>query len=122
MRRAGTGALVDNTQPGESLMDKALVDVRPGTASPGSKLEVQLELDPLRSKRQPLPNGIPTWAQIGPFEATTISRNGNLVKIQIEIPDDAPVGVFFDCHIEFEGGGRRGPIVFKKNNAFRINN
>jgi len=48
MRRAGTGALVDNTQPGESLMDKALVDVRPGTASPGAKLEVQLELDPLR--------------------------------------------------------------------------
>jgi hypothetical protein len=44
------------------------------------------------------------------------------VKIQIEIPGDASVGVFLDCHIEFEGDGRRGPIVFKKNNAFRIYN
>ncbi len=122
MRRAGAGALVDNTQPGDSPMDRVLVDVRPGTASPGTKIEVQLELDPLKSKSRPLPTGVPTWAQIGPFEATSISRNGNLVKIQIEIPGDASVGVFLDCHIEFEGDGRRGPIVFKKNNAFRIYN
>jgi hypothetical protein len=122
LRRAGTGALEDNTKPGDGRMDKVLVDLRPGASSPGKKVQIQLELDPQKSKQRSLPTEVPSWVQIGPFEATSISRNGNLVTIEIDIPADAPVGVFLDCHVEFGGSGRRGPMVFKKNDAFRIIN
>ncbi len=120
-RRGGVGALVDNTQEGENRMDKVIVSVRPGTASRGKTHTVQFDLDPAKALRRPLPSSKPNWAQIGPFEAKTITRDGNTVSIEIEVPSNAPVGVLLDTHIEFESiGGRGGPIVFKKNDVFRV--
>lgn len=121
MRRGEVGALVDNTQAGENRMDKAIVSVRPGTASRGKTQTIQIELDPAKPLRRPVPASKPSWAQIGPLESKSITRVGNIVSIEIEIPEDSPVGVLLDCHIEFEGqAGRGGPIVFKLNNAFRV--
>ena len=72
-------------------------------------------------KRRPVPAGKPIWAQIGPFEATSIERKEDRVTFEIQVPNDAPVGILMDCHIEFAGsGGRGGPIVFKKNDVFRV--
>ena len=120
--RATTGALQDNTQAGENRMDKALVAVRPGTASRGQTHSIQLELNPDNAKRHAVPAGKPVWAQIGPFEAKKITRDGNVVTIEIDIPRDASVGVLFDCHLEFDSpvGGRTQPIVYKKNDVFRV--
>lgn len=56
--------------------------------------------------------------QIGPFDATKISREGNLVIAEIAIPEDAPVGILFDCHLEFGSGAN--PVVIKKNDVFRV--
>ena len=121
LRRAQTGAIKDNTQQGENRMDKVITTVRPGMASRGKTLQVQFELDPNRAIRRRLPEGIPNWVQIGPFEARSISRVGNLVTTEIEVLDDSPLGVLFDCHIEFASNGERGgPIVFKKNDVFRV--
>lgn len=121
MRRATTGALVDNTQAGENRMDKVIGAVRPGTASRGKTHSIQLELKPENGIRRKVPSEQPNWVQIGPFEATTIKREGNNIVAEFKIPDDAPIGVLFDCHIEFPStGGRGGPTVFKKNDAFRV--
>lgn len=117
--RAGTGALVDNTQAGENRLDKALVAVRPGTASRGKTHSIQLELNPENSRRRELPAGNPSWVQIGPFEAKKISREGNIITVDVEIPNDSPLGVLFDCHVEFDGQGRP-PVVYKKNDVFRV--
>ena len=121
LRRAGTGSLIDNTQEGDNRMDKVITSVRPGNAQKGSRHRIQIELDPSKAMRRPVPNDKPFWAQIGPFEAKSIDRTDNVLTIEIQIPDDAPVGILMDCHIEFEGaGGRGGPIVFKKNDVFRV--
>ena len=121
LRRAQTGAIVDNTQAGESRMDKVITNVRPGTATRGKMHSIQFELDPEKALRRRLPTEKPNWVQIGPYEATTITRDGNIVTAEFTISDDAPLGVLLDCHIEFEtNGGRGGPIVFKKNDVFRV--
>lgn len=121
MRRAGVGALVDNTQEGENRIAKVISAVRPGTASRGKTHKVQFELDPSKSMRRTLPDVKPSWAQIGPFEAKSIERDGNIVTVEIVIPEDAPVGVLLDCHIEFDSvNGPGGPLAFKKNNVFRV--
>ena len=121
LRRTQTGAIEDNTQKGENRMDKVITTVRPGTASRGKTHQVQFELVPNKAVERRLPDGSPTWVQIGPFEAKTITRDGNLVTAEIQVMDDSPLGVLFDCHIEFDSnGGRGGPIVFKKNDVFRV--
>lgn len=121
LRRTQMGAIEDNTQKGESKMDNVITTVRPGTASRGKTHQVQFELDPNKAIRRRLPDSSPTWVQIGPFEAKKISRDGNLVTAEIQVMDDSPLGVLFDCHIEFDSnGGRGGPIVFKKNDVFRV--
>jgi hypothetical protein len=56
--------------------------------------------------------------QIGPWEGTKISREGNRVSCQISIPPDASRGQLVDCHIEFGTGAN--PTVFKKNEVFRV--
>lgn len=116
LRRAGTGALVDNTQPG-SRRPAVIADVRPGIAVRGTKHSITIELAP-ENARRPLPPDAPSWVQIGPFEATKIERNGKLVIAEIFIPDDAPVGLFFDCHLEFGRGAN--PTAIKKNDVFRV--
>lgn len=116
LRFAGKGAIQDNTEPG-SRFENPLVAVRPGIAARGQTQTVQFELDPKKSRR-PIPDGVPSWVQIGPFEATKVTRSGNIVTAEIPIPKDVPLGVFFDCHLEF--GGDRFPMVLKRNDAFRV--
>ena len=149
LRRSSEGAIENNAQPGENRMDKVIVAVRPGTAARGATHSIQIELQPDKAQRRPAPRGVPSWAQLGPYEAKKISRDGDVVTVEIEIPDDATLGILLDCHIEFEGRpaggalgnapgngagnaaggpaggppgrrGRGGPIVYKKNDAFRV--
>jgi YHYH protein len=120
LRGAQTGPLIDNTQPGENRMDKVIATVRPGTASRGKTHSIEFELKPENGVRRRVPNDKPNWVQIGPYEATSIKREGNTVTAEITIAEDAPVGVLLDCHIEFTENGRSGPIVFKKNDVFRV--
>lgn len=117
--RAGTGPLVDNTQAGENRLDPVLVAVRPGSATRGKTHSIQLELDPHSARRRAVPAGKPSWVQIGPFEARKIAREGNVVTIDVEIPIDSPLGVLFDCHLEFDAQGGP-PVVYKKNDVFRV--
>ncbi len=116
LRRAGTGAIQDNTQPG-TRMAQVIASVLPGNASRGKSHSIRFELTPENSRR-PLPAEKPTWVQIGPFEATKIERDGNLVSAEITIPEDAPVGILFDCHLEFGSGAY--PFAIKKNDVFRV--
>jgi hypothetical protein len=119
LRRAGTGAIVNNAQPG-TRMDQVITSVRPGSATRGKTHEIQIELSPANSQSIPVPSDKPSWGQVGPYEAKKISRDGNVVTVEVEIPADATLGVLLDCHIEFDGPGGRPPIVFKKNEAFRV--
>ena len=116
LHRAGTGPIENNAEQG-TRMEAVITSVRPGTLARGKTHQVQIELDSQAATRRPVPNGIPTWAQIGPFEATKMTRNGNILTVEVEIPEDSPVGVLFDCHIEF---GERPPTVFKKNDVLRV--
>ena len=59
--------------------------------------------------------------EFGPFEAESISRQGNVVTAEFEIPEDAAVGVALDCHVEFASqDADGGTLVFKKNDALRV--
>ncbi len=116
LRRAGTGALVDNTQPG-TRMDQVIESVLPGTVSRGDTHSIRFELKPENARRR-LPVEKPSWVQIGPFEASKIERNGNVVTADFRIPSDATVGVLLDCHIEFGNGTH--PIAIKKNDVLRV--
>lgn len=121
LRWAGKGALVDNTQLGENRLEKIITAVHPGTASRGTKHQIAIDIDPKNARRRAVPQSTPSWAQIGPFEAKKIERKDNVITIDIDIPDDAPVGVTLDCHIEFDNdNGRGGPMVYKLNDAFRV--
>ncbi len=117
LARAGTGALEDNTQPGTG-QEATITAVRPGTAARGKKHSLTIELAPENARRQQLPKEKPTWVQIGPYEAKSIARDGNTVTVEIEIPQDASLGVWLDCHIEFGDDAR--PLAIKKNDAFRV--
>lgn len=119
LRRASPGAIENNAQPG-SNMEGVINAVRPGTATRGKTHEVVIEIVPAKARRMPVPPDKPNWVQIGPYEAKKISRDGDLIQIEIEVPQDATLGVLLDCHIEFEPPRGNGPIVFKKNDAFRI--
>ena len=117
----GVAGAIENNASGESRLENVITAVKPGTATRGRKHSVRIDLAPGNARSGGVPTGKPDWAQIGPFEATRIERSGNVVSIEIDIPADAAVGVLLDCHIEFEGaGGRRGPLAFKKNDAFRV--
>ncbi len=118
LHRAGAGAIEDNTEPG-TRMEAVITAVRPGTLARGQTHKVQIELDPSAARRRPVPAGKPTWVQIGPFEAkeNSITRDGNTISFELEIPEDSPIGVLFDCHIEF---GERPSTVFKKNDVLRV--
>lgn len=117
LHRAATGA-IENNASGQSHLEQVIESVRPGTAVRGKKHSIQVLLAPGNARFDGVPNGKPSWVQIGPYEATKIERNGNVLEIEIEIPKDATVGILMDCHLEFEGG--RGIRVFKKNDAFRV--
>ena len=104
LRRAGSGPIENNAE-GDSVADP-----RDG-------------ISPRGAGRQPgpMPEGAPSWVQIGPYEATAIRREGNLVTITLDIPADATLGVLLDCHLEFEGAARGGRSrVYKCNDVLRV--
>lgn len=117
LRRAGDGALVDNTQPG-SRGQAVIMAVRPGNVARGKSHTLMFDLEPANVMRRALPEVAPSWIQVGPYEATKITRSGNLVTAEFAIPGDASVGVLFDCHMEFGEGAN--PMTIKKNDALRI--
>ena len=128
LRWAGSGG-IENNAAGDSVADPAIVEIRPGAVAPGGKRQVTIELDPREgisprgAGRQPgpMPEGAPSWVQIGPYEATAIRREGNLVTITLAIPEDATLGVLLDCHLEFEGAARGGRNrVYKCNDVLRV--
>ncbi|MFM7973905.1 MAG: YHYH protein [Pirellula sp.] len=114
--RMRTGPIEDNTQPGDKY-GKIITSVRPGNLVQGKSHEIHIDFEPIQARR-PIPEGAPTWLQIGPYEADSIQRTGNTVTAKITIPKDATVGVWLDCHMEF--GSDRRPLVIKKNDAARV--
>ncbi len=120
LNRARTGAIVDNADR-SAARSFGIRSVTPGNAARGKTHTLRFELDP--STRGGLPEGVPTWVQIGPFEASQIERQGNTITAQITIADDAPIGVLLDAHIEFgKAGDANSDLVrvFKKSDAFRV--
>jgi hypothetical protein len=116
--RAGTGAIEDNTA-GTSREGAGISSVTPGTAGRGKTHLVRIELSPTGARR--VPEGKPSWVQIGPFEARSITRDGNVITAEIVVPADASRGALLDCHIEFElAGGRNRVAVLKRNEVLRI--
>jgi hypothetical protein len=55
---------------------------------------------------------------LGPYEAQSLERQGNTIIAKIQIPKDATIGVWLDCHMEF--GSENRPLVIKRNDAVRI--
>jgi hypothetical protein len=121
IRRAGSGAIADNAS-GTSREGRPIRSVTPGTVTRGKTHTLRLELDP-SSVRGSLPAGPPSWVQFGPFEASKIAREGDVVTVELAIGADAQPGVLLDVHAEFErsvGSGQGRVVVVKKNNALRI--
>jgi hypothetical protein len=117
-RRAlvSSGALQDNTQPGDKY-GKIITSVRPGNLVRGKSHQIRIEFDS-NAARRPIPEGNPKWVQVGPYEAQSIQRDGNTILAKISIPNDATIGVWLDCHIEF--GSENRPLVIKRNDAVRV--
>ena len=120
LRRRTVGPIVDNADR-SGVRDFGIRSVIPGNASRGKMHTIRFVLD--KTMRGGLPEGAPTWVQIGPFEASKISRQGDTVIAEITITADAPVGVLLDAHIEFGVPGGAGSAVvrvLKLNDAFRV--
>ncbi|MDB5339146.1 MAG: hypothetical protein JWN70_4765, partial [Planctomycetaceae bacterium] len=119
LARAGTGAIRNNAS-GVSHIGDGILSVKPATAKPGQSLTLRIELNPSGTRRG-LPDGEPAWVQIGPFEAQKIARKGLVITAMVNIPEDAAVGVPYDCHIEFKTPNARHDItVLKANDVFRV--
>lgn len=119
LSRPANGAITNNAS-GASRLEPVIAAVRPGTAARGQRCELRIELSPDKARRDSLPAEKPSWVQIGPYEATKIARDGNLITVELEIPADSALGLLLDCHLEFESAAGRGIVVFKKNNVFRV--
>ena len=117
IRRMGTGAIENNAE-GESLMERVVAEVRPGAVARGGRREITLVLDPRQARRGPVPEERPSWVQFGPYEAVTISREGDVVTATIDVPADAGLGMLLDCHLEFERDGATRAL--KRNDVLRI--
>ena len=116
LQRSPIGALENNTLPGNKY-DGMLPSIRPGNLVRGISHKVLIDIDP-KALRRTLPEGKPSWVQFGPYEAKLVERDGNTITAEIEVPSDASVGVWLDCHVEFGNGNRT--MVIKKNDAIRI--
>jgi hypothetical protein len=114
--RTATGAIEDNTKPGDKYA-KIITAVRPGNLVRGQTHEIQIDFDPSAARR-PIREGVPSWVQIGPYEAESIERQGDTIVAKVAIPKDAAIGVWLDCHIEF--GTQLRPVVIKKNDVLRV--
>lgn len=119
--RARAG-VIENNAEGQSRLDAVIAALHPAAAARGKKVLVKIDLAPSHARRRnAVPAGKPSWAQIGPYEALSIERKGNVVTVEIDIPQDATLGVPLDCHLEFESKNAEGGVaVYKKNDAFRV--
>jgi hypothetical protein len=120
LRRGTTGAIRDNADR-FATRDFGIRSVTPGSASRGKTHTLQFLLDP--AIRGGLPSGVPSWIQVGPFEASKVTRQGDTVTAEIAIAADSPLGVLLDAHIEFgtpATAGARGVRVLKQDDAFRV--
>ncbi|MCR9116870.1 MAG: YHYH protein [bacterium] len=117
--RAQQGALKDTTQGKSDRVGKVITAVTPGAGEVGKKIRLTFKLDSSKVRRGGLPEGVPSWVQVGPFKGKKIERKGNLVTAEIVIPKEARPGDLLDCHIEFEPPSGKD-IVLKKNLAFRV--
>ncbi len=120
LRRSAKGAIIDNADR-SGAQEFGIRSVTPGNAARGKTHTLRFVLDP--ATRGGVPEGVPSWVQVGPFEASKVSREGDTVTAEITIAADAPVGVLLDAHIEFAATGAPGAgfvRVFKKNDAFRV--
>jgi hypothetical protein len=120
LRRAASGAIIDNADR-SGVSGFGIRSVLPGDASRGKTHTLRFVLD--TTTRGGVPQGVPSWVQIGAFEASKIRRQGDTIIAEVAIAADAPVGVLLDAHIEFGTPGRAGsPVVrvLKKNDAFRV--
>ncbi len=117
MLRRAMGAIVDNADR-SGVKSFGIRTVTPGTATRGQVHTLMLSLDP--ELRGGIPEGNPSWVQIGPFEATKIRRERDRIEVEVSIPADVPVGVLLDAHVEF-GSAKSGLVrVLKKDDAFRV--
>lgn len=116
--RLGTGPIEDNSS-GSSRLPNVISAIRPASAVPGKRHTLSIVLNPAESGRRALPEVTPDWVQIGPFESVSIQRDGNTLTVDVEIPEDAPVGVLLDCHLEFKAEGRTR-TVFRSRDVFRV--
>ena len=121
LSRKHTGAIKENTRGKSDRIGQVIAFVKPGSVERGKKHIIRFELNPEANSRFPVPSGKPSWVQIGPFEASEIQREGNVVTAMIDIPEDALLNILLDGHIEFRAtsSGRRTQ-VFKKNNVLRV--
>ena len=119
LARAGSGAIQNNAS-GVSRISDGIRSVKPATAARGQTHSIRIELNP-SAARGAIADMPPDWVQIGPFEARKISRQGSVVTVEIRIPEDAPAGVPFDCHLEFKTPqSRNGVTVMKSNDIFQV--
>src|SRR5690606_24517645 len=70
--RAGAGASATNAE-GPNRDWRGIVRLTPGLAKRGSTVAVRIELDP-----KVAPAGVPSWVQVGPFEASSVRREGDV--------------------------------------------
>jgi hypothetical protein len=117
LHRSTTGAIVDNADH-SAMRSFGIRSVTPGNASRGKTHTLRFVLDP--ATRGGVPAGVPSWVQVGPFEAGKITREGDTVLAEIAVTTDAPVGVLLDAHIEFAAAGSRSVRVLKRDDAFRV--
>ncbi len=120
LRRGAVGAIIDNADR-SAVQEFGIRSVIPGIASRGKTHTLHFILDP--ATRGGVPPGVPSWVQVGPFEASKVTRQGNTVTAEVAIAVDSPVGVWLDAHIEFGTAGGRGSgvvRVLRKNDAFRV--
>jgi len=120
LRRRTAGAIRDNADR-SATRDFGIRSITPGNASRGKTHTLRFLLDPAISGG--LPAGVPSWVQVGPFEATKVTRQDDTVTAEIAIAADSPLGVLLDAHIEFgtpAKAGARGVRVLKKDDAFRV--
>ena len=117
LRRGNVGPIADNADR-SGTKEFGIRSVTPGNAARGKTHALRFDLDP--ATRGGSPSGIPSWVQVGPFEASKIGRRGDTVMAEITIPADSPAGVLLDAHIEFGKPGSGLVRVLKKNDALRV--
>jgi YHYH protein len=117
LRRGAAGPIVDNADR-SGMKEFGIRSVTPGNAERGKAHSFRFELASAVSNGAPA--GLPSWVQVGPFEASKIERHGDTVIAEITIPADSPAGILLDAHIEFGKPGAGLVRVLKKNDALRV--